>query len=140
MVDSRSSAASEFVYCHFNAGMPHMVSPRSLNFPTGCAFRGNKQNFEFYMLESGHDFPSPRDVGSGDFDPMNPCAPDILVSARIHGPHASANSEVVGRDIGVAIASRISHLGTSCLGENVFDSGEIETGGIRVRSPRSRLE
>jgi hypothetical protein len=120
--------------------MSQMGSPRSLNFPTGCAFRGHKQNFEFYMLESGHDSPGPGNdpsrFGSGDFDPMNPCAPNILVSAT------GSTSRMLRQTVKwlAGIARRIAHLRTSCLSLNVFDSGEIETGGIRVRSPRSRLE
>jgi hypothetical protein len=54
-----------------------------LNFPTGIAFRGNKQNFEVYVLESGHGLPSAcneqSQFGSGDFDPNNPFTPDVLV-------------------------------------------------------------
>src|SRR5690348_13139579 len=54
-----------------------------LNFPTGIAFRGNKQNFEVYVLESGHGLPSvcneQSNFGSGDFDPDNPFTPDIRV-------------------------------------------------------------
>jgi hypothetical protein len=54
-----------------------------LNFPTGIAFRGNRENFEVYVLESGHGLPSrcneQSNFGSGDFDPANPFTPDILV-------------------------------------------------------------
>ena len=60
------------------------VFKAGLNFPTGLAFRGSKQNFEVYVLESGHGLPSrcneqsdPR-VG-GDFAADNPFTPDILV-------------------------------------------------------------
>ena len=59
------------------------VFKAGLNFPTGIAFRGNKQNFEVYVLESGHGLPSQcneqTQFGSGDFDPSNPFTPDILV-------------------------------------------------------------
>jgi hypothetical protein len=59
------------------------VFKAGLNFPTGIAFRGNKQNFEVYVLESGHGLPSrcneQSNFGSGDFDPKNPFTPDILV-------------------------------------------------------------
>src|ERR1700693_2902114 len=34
------------------------VFKSGLNFPTGIAFRGDKQNFEVYVLESGHGLPS----------------------------------------------------------------------------------
>jgi hypothetical protein len=59
------------------------VFKAGLNFPTGIAFRGDKQNFEVYVLESGHGLPSAcneqSQFGSGDFDPANPFTPDILV-------------------------------------------------------------
>jgi hypothetical protein len=59
------------------------VFKAGLNFPTGIAFRGNSQNFEVYVLESGHGLPSvcneQSNFGSGDFDPTNPFTPDILV-------------------------------------------------------------
>ncbi len=35
-------------------GFKVSVFKAGLNFPTGIAFRGNKQNFEVYVLESGH--------------------------------------------------------------------------------------
>jgi len=34
------------------------VFARGLNFPTAVAFRGNKQRFEVFVLESGHGLPS----------------------------------------------------------------------------------
>jgi hypothetical protein len=59
------------------------VFKAGLNFPTGIAFRGNKRNFEVYVLESGHGLPSKcneqAQFGSGQFDPLNPFTPDILV-------------------------------------------------------------
>jgi hypothetical protein len=65
------------------AGYTVSVFRAGLNFPTGIAFRGNKQNFEVYVLESGHGLPSrcneQSQFGSGDFDPTNPFTPDILV-------------------------------------------------------------
>src|SRR5438034_3862344 len=64
-------------------GFKVSVFKAGLNFPTGIAFRGNKQNFEVYVLESGHGLPSAcneqSQFGSGDFDPTNPFTPDILV-------------------------------------------------------------
>src|SRR5436309_13407777 len=35
-------------------GFKVSVFKSGLNFPTGIAFRGNKQHFEVYVLESGH--------------------------------------------------------------------------------------
>ena len=59
------------------------VFKAGLNFPTGIAFRGNSQNFEVYVLESGHGLPSvcneQSNFGTGDFDPTNPFTPDVLV-------------------------------------------------------------
>lgn len=64
-------------------GFKVSVFKAGLNFPTGIAFRGNKDNFEVYVLESGHGLPSvcneQSQFGSGDFDPKNPFTPDILV-------------------------------------------------------------
>src|SRR5436309_881936 len=64
-------------------GFKVSVFKAGLNFPTGIAFRGNKQNFEVYVLESGHGLPSvcndQSKFGTGDFDPTNPFTPDILV-------------------------------------------------------------
>ena len=34
------------------------VFASGLNFPTGIAFRGDAQNFQVYVLESGHGLPS----------------------------------------------------------------------------------
>jgi len=72
------------------------VFAKGLNFPTGIAFRGNKENFDVFVLESGHGLPSRCNdqtaFGSGDFDPKNPFTPDILVfnqsGTRVRGPLA----------------------------------------------------
>jgi hypothetical protein len=64
-------------------GFKVSVFKAGLNFPTGIAFRGNAQNFEVYILESGHGIPSKCNeqgsFGTGTFDPINPFTPDILV-------------------------------------------------------------
>ena len=64
-------------------GFTVSVFKAGINFPTGIAFRGNKQKFEVYVLESGHGLPSrcneQSNFGSGDFDATNPFTPDILV-------------------------------------------------------------
>ena len=64
-------------------GFTVSVFKAGINFPTGIAFRGNRQNFEVYVLESGHGLPSrcneQTNFGSGDFDATNPFTPDILV-------------------------------------------------------------
>ena len=62
------------------------VFAKGLNFPTGLTFRGDKDSFEVFVLESGHGLPSRCNdqsaFGTGDFDPKNPFTPDILVSTR----------------------------------------------------------
>ena len=64
-------------------GFTVSVFASGLNAPTGIAFRGNKNNFQVYVLESGHGLPSNCNeqsaFGSGDFDQTNPFTPDILV-------------------------------------------------------------
>jgi len=64
-------------------GFTVSVFKTGLNVPTGIAFRGNSQNFEVYILESGHGLPSrcneQGSFGTGTFDPNNPFTPDILV-------------------------------------------------------------
>jgi hypothetical protein len=66
------------------------VFAKNLNFPTAVAFRGNKEKFEVFVLESGQGLPSrcnfnvpapplnPNAFG-GKFSPNNPLTPDILV-------------------------------------------------------------
>src|SRR6516165_1029017 len=78
------------------AGFTVSVFKSGLNSPTAIAFRGNSQNFEVYVLESGHGLPSvcndQSKFGAGDFDPTNPFTPDILVFNKngklIRGPLA----------------------------------------------------
>ena len=59
------------------------VFARDLNFPTGIAFRGNKRNFQVFVLESGTGLPgrcnNNQTVGTGVFDPDNPFTPGIVV-------------------------------------------------------------
>ncbi len=77
------------------------VFASGLNFPTGIAFRGSKENFQVFVLESGHGLPSrcndnvpqpplnPNAFG-GEFSLTNPMTPDILVfdhkGNKIAGP------------------------------------------------------
>ena len=65
-------------------GFKVSVFKSGLNFPTGIAFRGNKQHFEVYVLESGHGLPSQCNdqdspIVGGTFSSSNPFTPDILV-------------------------------------------------------------
>ncbi len=72
------------------------VFAKGLNFPTGIAFRGDKDKFEVYVLESGHGLPSNCNDQSafpgGEFAANNPFTPDILVYDQsgniIRGPLA----------------------------------------------------
>src|SRR5262249_20266756 len=67
-----------------------------LNFPTGIAFLGDSQNFQVFVLESGHGLGGSRCNEQGDpavggtFSSTNPFTPDILVFNRngtlIRGP------------------------------------------------------
>jgi glucose/arabinose dehydrogenase len=64
-------------------GFKVSVFAKNLNFPVGIAFRGNKQNFQVYVLESGHGLPSRCNDETvqpgGTFSPTNPFTPDIVV-------------------------------------------------------------
>jgi hypothetical protein len=69
------------------AGFKVSVFVSGLNFPTGIAFRGNSQNFQVYVLESGHGLPSVCNdqsslIVGGEFNAANPFTPDILVFNR----------------------------------------------------------
>jgi hypothetical protein len=78
------------------AGFTVSVFASGLNFPTGIAFKGNSQQFEVYVLESGHGLPSrcndqDSSVVGGTFSSTNPFTPDILVfnqngGSPIRGP------------------------------------------------------
>ena len=96
------------------AGFTVSVFAKGLNMPTGIAFLGNAQQFQVYVLESGHGLPSvcneQGSFGTGDFDPSNPFTPDILVfdqnGNKIAGP--------LGKPTG---------------------SGGIQTGGLQAAGP-----
>jgi len=79
------------------SGFEVSVFKSGLNFPTAVAFRGNRQRFEVFVLESGHGLPSrcndeTSSVVGGEFSATNPFTPDILVfdqsGNRIRGPLA----------------------------------------------------
>jgi glucose/arabinose dehydrogenase len=83
------------------SGYKVSVFAKDLNFPTAVAFRGNKNSFEVFVLESGHGLPSQCNdetsaaVG-GVTSPTNPFTPDILVfdknGTKIRGPLAKPSS------------------------------------------------
>jgi glucose/arabinose dehydrogenase len=66
------------------AGFTVSVFAQGLNFPVGIAFKGNKKNFQVYVLESGHGLPSrcndeTSSTVGGVTSATNPFTPDILV-------------------------------------------------------------
>src|SRR5215831_332428 len=86
------------------AGFTVSVFAKGLNMPTGIAFLGNSQQFQVYVLESGHGLPSACNeqgsFGTGDFDPTNPFTPDIKVYDQnghlIRGPLGKPNAQGTG--------------------------------------------
>ena len=83
------------------SGYSVSVFAKNLNFPTAVAFKGNKNTFEVYVLESGHGLPSRcNDETSaivGDVtSSSNPFTPDILVfnqnGGLLRGPLAKPSS------------------------------------------------
>jgi len=87
-------------------GFAVSVFASGLNMPTGIAFMGNKNNFQVFVLESGHGLPSnggcndQDKFGTGAFDPSNPFTPDILVfdqkGNKIAGPLGKPTGPGVG--------------------------------------------
>ena len=60
------------------------VFARDLNFPTGIAFSGSKDNFQVFVIESGTGLPGRCNSNEGisgttKFDKNNPFTPDLLV-------------------------------------------------------------
>ncbi len=83
------------------SGYKVSVFAKNLNAPTAVAFKGNKNRFEVYVLESGHGLPSicndeTSAVVGGVSSPTNPFTPDILVfdqnGGLIRGPLAKPSS------------------------------------------------
>ena len=64
-------------------GFKVSVFAKDLNVPVGIAFKGDKHNFQVYVLESGHGLPSRCNDETlqpgGTFSPKNPFTPDIVV-------------------------------------------------------------
>jgi len=69
------------------AGFTASVFVAGLNAPTGIAFLGNANNFQVFVLESGHGLPSVCNDETawpgGEFATNNPFTPDILVFNQI---------------------------------------------------------
>src|SRR5438128_373932 len=61
------------------------VFARDLHFPTGIAFRGNRNNFQVFVLESGTGLPGRCNnnaavpLSTGPFDPDNPFTPGLVI-------------------------------------------------------------
>src|SRR5215471_12038667 len=80
------------------------VFASGLNMPTGIAFLGNSQQFQVYVLESGHGLPSKCNeqdsFPGGQFNPANPFTPDIKVFDQngnlIRGPLGKPNAAGTG--------------------------------------------
>lgn len=65
-------------------GFQVSVFAKDLNFPTGIAFLGSKDNFRVFVVESGTGLPSRCNnrtlpAFGGAFSPTNPFTPDLLV-------------------------------------------------------------
>jgi glucose/arabinose dehydrogenase len=83
------------------SGYSVSVFAKNLNFPTAVAFKGNKNHFEVYVLESGHGLPSRCNdetsaIVGGESSSSNPFTPDILVfnqnGSLLRGPLAKPSS------------------------------------------------
>jgi hypothetical protein len=120
------------------------VFAKGLNAPTGIAFLGNKNNFQVFVLESGHGLPSIcNEQGSfpgGVFDPTNPFTPDILVfdqnGKQIGKPLGKPSAPGVGfQPAGPAVDIAFEH---GFQGGRLFasDSNQATHGGGQNNSSR----
>lgn len=120
------------------AGFKVSVFAKDLNFPVGIAFKGNKNNFQVYVLESGHGLPSDcndeaNPVVGGTTSPTNPFTPDILVfnqnGTKIAGPLAKPTAP------GVGLAPHGPSIGIGF--ENGFQGGRlfVTDSNQAIRSP-----
>src|SRR5205823_10468626 len=127
-------------------GFTASVFVSGLNFPTGIAFRGDSQNFQVFVLESGHGLGGSRCNEQGDlavggtFSSTNPFTPDILVFNRngtlIRGPLGKPTSsgggfQPAGPAIDIAFVNGFS-------GGRLFatDSNQSTHGGGQNNSSR----
>jgi glucose/arabinose dehydrogenase len=99
------------------SGYEVSVFKAGLNAPTGIAFRGDRQHFEVFVLESGHGLPSvcneQDSFGSGQFDPANPFTPDVLVfdeqGKLLRGPLAKPTAHGGFQPAGPAVDLAFEH-------------------------------
>jgi hypothetical protein len=126
-------------------GFTASVFVSGLNFPTGIAFLGDSQNFQVFVLESGHGLGGSRcneqgSIPGGDFASNNPFTPDILVFNRngtlIRGPLGKPTSigggfQPAGPAIDIAFVNGFS-------GGRLFatDSNQSTHGGGQNNSSR----
>jgi glucose/arabinose dehydrogenase len=77
------------------------VFAKGLNFPTGLAFVGDRENFRVLVVESGTGLPSKCNDNAGPgyggkFSPTNPFTPDLLVfdkhGNKVAGPFGKPNA------------------------------------------------
>jgi hypothetical protein len=122
------------------AGFAASVFAAGLNFPTGIAFLGDSQNFQVFVLESGHGLGGSRcneqddPIVGGTFSSTNPFTPDILVFNRngklIRGPLGKPTSSGGGfQPAGPAIDIAFER---GLLGGRLFatDSNQSTHGGV----------
>jgi hypothetical protein len=122
------------------SGFAASVFVSGLNFPTGIAFLGDSQNFQVFVLESGHGLGGSRcneqddPIVGGTFSSTNPFTPDILVFNRngklIRGPLGKPTSsgggfQPAGPAIDIAFVRGLS-------GGRLFatDSNQSTHGGV----------
>src|SRR5215469_4654060 len=127
-------------------GFTASVFASGLNFPTGIAFLGDSQNFQVFVLESGHGLGGSRcneqddPIVGGTFSSTNPFTPDILVFNRngtlIRGPLGKPTSggggfQPAGPAIDIAFVNGLS-------GGRLFatDSNQSTHGGGQNNSSR----
>ena len=127
-------------------GFTASVFVSGLNFPTGIAFLGDSQNFQVFVLESGHGLGGSRcneqddPIVGGTFSSTNPFTPDILVFNRsgtlIRGPLGKPTSggggfQPAGPAIDIAFVNGLS-------GGRLFatDSNQSTHGGGQNNSSR----
>src|SRR5262245_6967386 len=128
------------------SGFTASVFVSGLNFPTGIAFLGDSQNFQVFVLESGHGLGGSRcneqddPIVGGTFSSTNPFTPDILVFNRngklIRGPLGKPTSggggfQPAGPAIDIAFVNGLS-------GGRLFatDSNQSTHGGGQNNSSR----
>jgi glucose/arabinose dehydrogenase len=88
-------------------GFKVSVFAKDLNFPTGIAFRGDKNHFQVFVIESGKGLPSGSNEATdcnsndkatvgGSTSPTNPFTPDLLVfdekGNKVAGPLGKRNA------------------------------------------------